>query len=216
MHQDVHSLDIMTDTDLVESTTVVVDEDLLLYKNAGPSAAPADSVAAQIYQWLGIAATSFPEEVCTFACVVVLHAIGLASLSDYVMHGLTLAQVLASVSQPGEAKYYVYGAGLHMIHVGSPDFRSAAHAACSQDEAEALLADVYSAIFRQFLIAVSGLAGGHARDSWGPSTVAQRNNWCGLYSRVLACRWCVRFKHSQASDASGFKWGLCRAFRSGA
>jgi hypothetical protein len=76
MHQDVHSLDIMTDTDLVESTTVVVDEDLLLYKNAGPSAAPADSVAAQIYQWLGIAATSFPEEVCTFACVVVLHAIG--------------------------------------------------------------------------------------------------------------------------------------------
>ena len=79
-------------------------------------------------------------------------------------HGLALAQVLASVAQPGDAKYYVYGAGRHMIHVGSPDFRGAAHASCSQDEAEAFLAEVYSAIFRQFLIAVSGLAGGHARD----------------------------------------------------
>ena len=64
MRQDVHSSDIMMDTDLVESATVVVDQDFLLYKNAGPSAALTDSVAAQIYQWIGIAASSYPQEVC--------------------------------------------------------------------------------------------------------------------------------------------------------
>jgi hypothetical protein len=64
MRQDVHSSDIMTDTDLVDSATVVVDQDILLYKNAGPSAAPTGSVTAQIYQWIGIAASSYPQEVC--------------------------------------------------------------------------------------------------------------------------------------------------------
>ena len=70
-------------------------------------------------------------------------------------------QVLSAVTRPSEAKFHTYGAWRYAIHAGCMDFRAAAHAACSQDEAEALLAGVYSSILRQFLIAVSELEGGH-------------------------------------------------------
>eukprot|EP01044_Picomonas_judraskeda_P016044 COSAG03_NODE_2789_length_2453_cov_2.898895_2_plen_189_part_00 len=98
-----------------------------------------------------------------------------ASLS--VSHALCLPlQVLSAVTRPSEAKFYTYGAWLYAIHAGCMDFRAAAHAACSQDEAEALLAGVYSSILRQFLIAVSELEGGHS---------------CAMCRRARACV-CVR------------------------
>ena len=58
-----YSPDAMMEEDAPESAVILVDQDLLLYKNTGPSAAPADSVAAQIYQWSDVAGSSYPQEV---------------------------------------------------------------------------------------------------------------------------------------------------------
>jgi hypothetical protein len=114
------------------SAVIVVDDELLACKSAGgPSAAAAGSVAAELYEWLDIAASnSFPEE------------------------------VLAAVAAPGVAKYHGYGGGRHVIHVGAPDFRSAEHASSTQEEAEAVLSAAYTSILRQFLMAVSELEEG--------------------------------------------------------
>lgn len=73
-----------------------------------------------------------------------------------------LTQVLAAIASPGDGKFHAYGAGRYAIHVGSPDFRAAAYAACSQNEAEAFLAEVYVSVLRQFIIAVSELQGRRA------------------------------------------------------